>query len=402
MRIITLKPGRAKPLWMGHPWVFADSIAKIEPPMEAAATEPGGDWVRVVDADGKVLGQGLHSPRSTIRVRLVTRGKDDTPPEDVLRARLERAVALRARLFPDAAETNAYRLVHGEGDGLPGLVADRLGDVIVAQFGTAPTHTRRESLARHLLEFTGARTLVARKAGFEDVEGIPPDEQPFVVGEALPERVEIRESGLVFEAAPLAGQKTGHYADQRENRRLVGAMAKGLDVLDLYAGTGGFALQCAHHGARRVLAVDSSPHAVEAAISNAARNGLSDRIEAQRGDVKERLAALRAEKKRFDLVVVDPPNFFPRKGVERHAMKAYRELNVRSLSRVQPDGFLATFSCSARMDPVRFLELLRSASRECRREFRVLRELAAGPDHPVAQGLPEGRYLTGLLLQVEA
>ena len=399
MRTVTLKPGRAKALWMGHPWVFADSVASVQPPIDAQ-TGADEDWVQVRDAEDRVVGYGLHSAQSTIRVRLLTRATQPRPLADVLAARIDQACSLRERLFPDPERTTAYRLIHGEGDGVPGLVVDRLGDVLVAQFGTAPIHARRETLAQMLLDRTGARGLVGRPAGFEEKEGIAPDAEPFQVGQVPPERVLVREAGLVLETAPVLGQKTGHYADQRENRLLVGAMAQGLDVLDLYAGTGGFSLQSARHGARHTLAVDASAFSLDLAQANAGHNGVADRIETRKADVKEVLGALRAAKQAFGLVVTDPPNFFPRKGSERHAIKAYRELNVRSLSRVAPGGFLATFSCSARMEPVRFLELLRSASRECRREFRVLRELSAGPDHPVAQALPEGRYLTGLLLQL--
>lgn len=378
---------------MGHPWIFADSVASVE----AGGAE--ADWVRVVDGDGKVLGCGFLSPESAIRVRLLTRGDGSPAPESVLATRIERAVALRERLFPDPAVTSAYRLIHSDGDGLPGLVVDRLGDVLVAQFGVGATHRRRDALAALLLKRTGARTLVSRTAGFEDVEGITGE--PLLVGPEPEETVAIVECGMTLEASPRRGQKTGHYVDQRENRRLVGELAGGLDVLDLYAGTGGFSVQCLRHGATQVLAVDASERSMAAAQRNAERNGVVERFEARPGDAKAALATLRAEKRRFDLVVCDPPNFFPRRGAERGAMKAHRELNVRALSRVRPDGYLATFSCSARLDGPRLLEMLRSAARECRRPFRVLRELGAGPDHPVASGLPEGRYLAGVLLQVD-
>lgn len=402
MHTVTLKPGRAKAVWMGHPWVFADSVDTVE------SGAVGGDWVRVLDADGRAVGQGFFSPGSVITVRLVTREAEEQFPAAVLATRIERAVALRQRLFPDPERTNAYRLVHSDGDGLPGLVVDRLGDVLVAQFGINATHARRDVIAAQLLKLTGCTGLVSRLAGYETIEGIPADASPFVVGAAPAEQLEIREEGLVLEAAPLAGQKTGHYVDQRENRRLVGELASGLDVLDLYSGTGGFGLQCAVHGAKHVTAVDTSARSLETARRNATRNGVTSTFEAKDGDARACLTALRADKRTFDLVVADPPNFFPRasaargkKGPERAAMKAHRELNVRVLSRVTPGGFLATFSCSARLEPVGFLEMLRSASRECRRDFRVLRELGAGADHPVARGLPEGRYLTGFLLQVD-
>ena len=383
-------------MWLGHPWVFADSVASLED------GPPDDDWVEVLDSDGRRIGYGFLSPQSAIRVRIVTREAEPPQPDALLRARLERACMLRRRLFPDEARTNAYRLVHSEGDDLPGLVVDRFGpDVLVAQFGIGATHRRRKALAGTLLELTGCRTLVARAAGYEDAEDIPRDAAPFVVGPPPAEAVEIREEGLVLEAAPLVGQKTGHYADQRENRLLVGRMAGGLEVLDLYAGTGGFALQCAVHGARRVTAVESSARSAEAARRNAERNGVADRLTLEQEDVRVVLDALRAAQRQMDLVIADPPNFFPRSGPAPRGMKAHRELNVRAMSRVTPQGFLATFSCSARLAPADFLEMLGSASRECRRSFRVLRELGAGPDHPVSGTLPVGRYLTGFLLQID-
>jgi 23S rRNA (cytosine1962-C5)-methyltransferase len=401
MRTLKLKPGRAKPAWLGHPWIFADSVASLDPEAPSDAGAPANDWVQVLDADGKVVGCGFLSPDSAIQVRLMHRGADPADADALLAVRLEAAAALRERLFPDPAQTNAYRLVHADGDGIPGLVVDRLGEVLVAQFAIAATHARREHIAKFLLERTGAATLVSRLAGFEEVEGIDADDS-YLLGKAPPESVAIIEEGMLLEAAPLHGQKTGHYVDQRENRRLVGEIAGGLSVLDLYAGTGGFSLQCLRHGAKRAVAVDTSARSMDAAHRNADRNGVAAGFEGHADDASKFLAALRVEKTQFDLVVADPPNFFPRKGNDRGALKAHRELNVRALSRVRPGGFLATFTCSARLDPVQFLEMLRSASRECRRGFRVLRELGAGPDHPVAAGLPAGRYLAGFLLQVDA
>ncbi len=394
MRTLTLKPGRAKPAWMGHPWIFADSVASVEGGL------PSDDWVRIRDADGKLLGCGFYSPDSAIQARLLVRGGEEASPDGTLANRLAAAVDLRKRLFPDPAITNAYRLVHADGDALPGLVVDRLGDVLVAQFAIGGMHRRRTAIAEQLLALTGAATLVSRTAGFEAIERI--EGNPLQVGPTPPDAVSIVECGMPLEAAPLHGQKTGHYVDQRENRRLVGELAQGLEVLDLYSGTGGFALQCLRHGARSALAVDASERSMDAAVRNAERCGVADRFEARPGDVTPLLASLRAARTRFDMVVVDPPNFFPKKGAKNHALKAHRELNVRALSRVAAGGFLATFTCSAQLQAEPFLTMLRSASRECRRSFRVLRELGAGADHPVASGLPQGRYLTGFLLQVDA
>jgi 23S rRNA (cytosine1962-C5)-methyltransferase len=308
------------------------------------------------------------------------------------------AVRLRRRLFPDAGRTDAYRLVHAEGDGLPGLVVDRWGGVLVAQFATAAVHRRRSLLAEALLAESGARSLLARPGGYEAEEGIPPGEVEGSFGDPAPDALEVREEGMRLSVEPRAGQKTGHYADQRENRVRVAEVAAGGTVLDLYAGTGGFSVQALRHGASSAVAVESSARAADAAVRNAEHNGVRDRLEVSVADVRHALEDLRAARRTFDVVVADPPNFFPRRGPAGPAVKAYRELNVRALTRVGAGGFLATFCCSASLDARAFADLVRSAARECRRAVDVLRELTAGPDHPVA--VPEGRYLTGLLLRV--
>ena len=397
MRTVRVRSGRAKPLWSGHPWVYADSVEHIDAPSGDET-----DWVQVVDAKGRAIGQGLLSDSSAIRVRLLEFGASTRDAAAVLAQRIEAAVALRKRLFPKPRTTNAYRLLHAEGDRVPGLVVDRWKDVLVAQFATAPMHRRREQLARVLLKSSGAKSLIARPAGFEREEGLAP-EPVFSWGRPVPETIDIVEAGCKFQLDPHRGQKTGHYADQRENRVLVAQIAKGCHVLDLYAGTGGFSLQALRAGARTSLAVDASERSIAALQRNAATNAVSgEALDATAADVSDTLQALRGARRRFDLVIADPPNFFPRRGSDRAAKKAYRELNVRALSRVQSDGgFLATFSCSHRLDGPELLAMLQSAGRECRRTFRVLRHLTAGPDHPVAAGAPEGRYLAGLLVAVD-
>lgn len=382
---------------MGHPWLHADSVAEVR---EGGADGAPDDWVEVRDEQDRRIGFGLDSPASLLRVRLLSRAAERPDLDALLRERIREAAALRARLFPDPARTDAYRLVHAEGDGLPGLVVDRYGPLLVAQFATLPMHRRRERLAALLLELTGARSLLARAGGYEAEEGIAPSELAFAAGERAPERLEVREEGLVFEIAPGEGQKTGHYVDQRENRRLVGALCREARVLDLFAGTGGFALQALAQGACHVLAVDASERALAAAARHAALNGLPAALETQRGDVKQVLVALRDAERRFDVVVLDPPSLFPRRGPPGAALKGYRELNVRALTRVAPGGLLATFTCSGRLPREEFLEVLRAAARECRAEVSVLRELTAGPDHPWCPAAPEGRYLTGFVLRV--
>jgi 23S rRNA (cytosine1962-C5)-methyltransferase len=358
--------------------------------------------VEVVDADGRSLGTGLLSEGSAIRVRLLHAACAEGSVESVLVGRVRDAAALRARLFPDPSRTDAYRLVHSEGDGLPGLVVDRFGEVLVAQLATGPMFRRAPVLAEALLQASGARTLVTRPGGYEEEEGIDAPAGGLVFGAPPPERVEAHEEGMTLFVEPRTGQKTGHYCDQRESRVLVAALARGAEVLDLYGGTGGFSIQALRHGATSALLVDSSERATEVARAQAESNGVADRLEVLREDARHVLSELRIASRLFDVVVLDPPNFFPRRGggarEEHAALKAHRETNVRALTRVRRGGFLATFTCSAQVDPVGFRELVLSAARECRRTVSVLRELSAGPDHPVAS--PEGRYLTGLLLAV--
>ncbi len=396
MRTLVLRRGRAKPLWAGHPWVHADSVeAQREDAVAAAA-----DLVAVEDEHGKRIGYALHSPGSLLCARLVSRAPAPPDLEALLDLRLDAAIAFRRRLCPDPSVTDAYRLVHSEGDGLPGLVVDRLGPVLVAQFATAPMFRRRAWLAERLLARTGASGLLARPGGHEEEEGIALADVAFVAGAPVAAEVEAREAGLVLSLAPHEGQKTGHYVDQRENRVLVGQLAGGLTVLDLFAGTGGFALQALKAGALRALAVDASARALAQAEANATRNGLRERLATVKGDVRAVLGSLRGEDRAFDVVVLDPPSLFPRRGPPGAALKGYRELNVQALTHVKPGGLLATFTCSGRLPREEFLELVRAAARECHAELRVLRELTAGPDHPWSLAAPEGRYLTGLLLRV--
>jgi len=394
VRTLTVRAGHAKPLWAGHPWVHAGSVLALE--------EGEGDVVRVADDGGRTIGRAWLSPASAIRARIFDRGEGTLSEDAILAARVADAVALRARLFPDPSRTDAYRLIHGEADGVPGLVADRFGPVLVAQFATRPLVARRERLSALLLSSTGATCLVGRPGGKEAVEGIAPEEVAFAAGAPAPASVLVREDGLLFEVDLRRGQKTGHYADQRENRRFVADVAAGATVLDLHAGTAGFSVRALAAGATAALAVDSSGPALEAARRNAAHNGVLERFTAAEGDVGDRLEACARAGERFGVVVVDPPRFAATRQGLAKAIPAYRRLNARALGRVVPGGFLATFSCSGAVDPATFQETVRAAARESGRTASVLRVLLAGPDHPVSLAAPEGRYLTGLLLRVDA
>ena len=392
MRTLTLRGGRSKPVWMGHPWVFADAVERLD--------EGEDDLVRVVDARGEVVGVGLLSPSSAIRVRILVRGETDATAEAVLPGRIDAAVALRERLFPDSGVTSAYRLIHGEGDGIPGLVVDRFGPVLVAQFSTKPIARRREALATALLARTGATSLLSRPGGKEEEEGIELASVPFAAGAPAPDRVEVLEEKMRVVVDLRRGQKTGHFADQRENRRFVAEVARGARVLDCHTGTGGFAIRALLAGAASVEAVDASGPALATARESAEANGVAAHLRLVEADAMEHLEALGREKATFDVVVLDPPKLAPTRAGLARALDLYKRLNVRGLVRTAPGGFLATFSCSGLVSAEAFAEVVEAAARECRRRISVLRVLGAGPDHPVDAFCPEGRYLSGLLLRV--
>lgn len=386
-----LKRGRAKPLWHGHPWVFSEAIARVE------GDPQDGEVVDVADDEGRLIGRGFFSGRSQIRVRMITRG--DAPADDALLCRrLAEAVRLRAHVLglPNA-DTDGYRLVHGEGDRLPGLVVDRYGDLLAVQFLSAGMKRREESLLGALEDLLRPRAIaeiaapeVQRLEGFEAQTRI-------VRGEAPSGTWTIRENGIRFAVDVLGGQKTGHYFDQRENRRAVAALATGRRVLDAYAYTGGFALAAARAGASQVVAVDSSERACALARDNAAHNGLA--VDVVHEDVARYLREAARAGDRFDLVVLDPPKFAPRAETTGDALRAYRAVNAAALALLW-GGILATASCSRRVGEAELGRALTEAAKDAGRTVQVLEVRSQGPDHPWLAACPESRYLTLFLCLV--
>jgi 23S rRNA (cytosine1962-C5)-methyltransferase len=345
-----------------------------------------------VSRRGEWLAQGFYSPGSHIAVRVVSR---DRKPLDfrLFQERLAQAVALRGKWIP--ADTDGYRVVNAEGDGLPGWTVDRYGSVLVSQITVRTAFCLRDDLHRALLELFPAFSLVQRVGGrFGEAEEL--ESSVGVVSGSVPERVEFRENGLICEADPLAGQKTGWYCDQRENRRLVRQLAPGRRVLDLFAHTGGFSLNALQGGARRVTLVESSRRLLETARRLVERNGFeADRMEVCEKDVFE---DLRERGDRYELIVCDPPPFARRRADLERASRAYKDVFRLALRRLEPGGYFLAFSCSGAVDRQRFRAILSAAASEAGVRVQLLRELGAGPDHPVDLAHPEGEYLKGALL----
>jgi 23S rRNA (cytosine1962-C5)-methyltransferase len=381
MPTVVLKPGRAKPLWFGHPWVYSEAAERV------ADLEPGAE-VTVVDHDRRFIGRGFANPRSQILVRIASRR--DLPLGDAwLDERLAAARALRQRLGLPSAETDAYRLVNSEGDSLPGLIVDVFGDAVVVQLTTLAMKQREQAVHAALERLLSPRTIFEVAAGgVAQIEGF--SAQARVAQGESRRSVTCRENGVVLEVEPLGGQKTGAYLDQRENRALVGRLARGARVLDLYTYAGGFALAAARGGATSITAVDVSARALERARANFALNDLPA-PELIESDVFRWLE--RAPAGAFDLVVCDPPKFArSRKDVEA-ALRGYRHLNALALATCADGAILVTASCSQLVDEQAFERMLGGAAKDAHRSLQVLSISGQAPDHAVPIGFPEGRYL---------
>ena len=386
MTTVTLARGRVQPVWAGHPWVFAQAIAKVE------GAPSAGDVVDVVDPEGRFQGRGYWSPKSAIPVRIATRDPRDPLDGASIGRALDRAAALRARFGLPGPDTDGYRLVHSEGDGLPGLIVDVLGSVATVQLLTIGMKLREQDIFAHVARVAKVRTVIevasekaAAREGFEAKTG--------VVRGPDPSSLRFRERGLELDLDPVITQKTGFYFDQRENRAMVERLARGARVLDLYSLVGAFAIFAVRGGARSVVAVDSSRVAIATASRLAHHHGMSDRITFERADARNRMAELARQKERFDLVVLDPPKLAPTvKHLER-ARGAYRKLNADAARLVERDGLLVSCSCSAAMSPDELVRTATVGARDAGRDLTLLHMGEQGPDHPVPAAFSEGRYL---------
>jgi 23S rRNA (cytosine1962-C5)-methyltransferase len=386
---VVLCRGKARPLWFGHPWVYANAVERVDGDVGA------GDIVSLVDHDGRFIGRGIFNPRSQIPVRLLTR-KEEGIDTTFFAARLRDAQALRARLALPSTRTTAYRLVNSEGDGLPGLVVDVFGDVAVVQVTTLGLALRRDAIFDAVEATLSPRAIYEVAAGsFADLEGFVAQNR-VARGEPC-NPVACLEDGLHFEAEPLGGQKTGMFLDQRPNRIRVGQLAgAGLRVLDCYAYAGGFGLQAARAGASQVTAVDSSPRAVARIEAHAAANGAT--VRAVEADAFRFLET--ATPMSYDLVVVDPPKFARARKDFEAATKGYERLNALALAVCAPGALLVTCSCSQNVGALDFERIVAAAAKQAHREVRIVERGEPGGDHPLPPAFTEGQYLKVLFVYV--
>jgi 23S rRNA (cytosine1962-C5)-methyltransferase len=392
MSALVLKKGREKSLRRRHPWIYSGAVERV------AGKPAPGETVEVKSAAGGALARAAWSPQSQIRARVWSFDPDEAIDADFFRRRVRAAVSLRAGLAA-AKHANALRLVHGESDGLPGLVVDRYADVLVAQFLSAGAERWREAILDALVEETHCEAVYERSdAEVRKLEGLEA-RVGFARGNREAKRCPIIEYGLNFRVDVEQGQKTGFFLDQRENRQRVRTLAAGREVLDGFCYTGGFAIAALAGGARRVVAVESSAPSLEVARENLAANALdASRVEFVKADVFTHLRRLRDAGARFDLVVLDPPKFAPTAAQARNAARAYKDVNLLAFKLLAPGGLLATFSCSGGVDAALFQSIVAGAALDAGAQAAILERFQAAPDHPVALEFPEGEYLKGLLV----
>ncbi len=395
---VTLKPGHVRPVWSGHPWVFAQAIQRIEGGAVA------GDEVKVVDPHGSVLGRGLYTPRSAIPVRLFTRDAETAVDGALFRRRIERAVAHRRELsLPhrvEGHETDAYRLVHAEGDLLPGLVVDVFGDVLAVQLNTIGVKRREGVIFDALQVALKPRAILdrtpesaARLEGFTAGAGV-------VRGESI-DALRFSERGFRFEIPLELGQKTGFYLDQRLLRDRVERLARGRRVLDAFSFIGTFSLAAARGGATEVTAVDESAVALEVGAACARLNGLEGRVRFVRHDARKALEQA-ARDGAYDLTICDPPKLAPSRGAKDGALGAYRKLAAAGCRATKPGGVLVLCSCSSAVGIEELIRALALGARDVRMQAVVFERHFQGADHPVPAAFPEGLYLKSVLARLEA
>lgn len=365
----------------GHPWIFRSDV--VERPAVAAGA------VRVEDVRGRVVGMALWSPSSAIALRMLTR-VEAVIDSSFWRGRIGSALDRRA-----VAGSTAWRAVHGEADGLPSLVVDVLGGVVVVQLLSAGIEAYRSEIVEALMSRLSPRGILARNdVAVRTREDLPLDRE-LLWGE-VPERVEVEEAGVRYHAAPWTGQKTGAFLDQRENRVLAGQLARG-HVLDAFSYHGSFGLHMAAR-AEAVLALDTSAAALERARDNAALNGYTN-METVEADAFDHLRSLESAGARFDVIVLDPPAFAKHRSSLGRAMRGYQEINLRGMRLLRAGGHLLTFSCSYHVPASAFRDMLASAAGDSGRTMRWHRALGPSSDHPVILQIPETGYLKGALLE---
>lgn len=388
MQSVYLKPGRERPVRNGHPWIFSGAVESVEGDPEAVGVAD------VFDHKKTWIARGLYNPKSQIRVRLLT-WREETVERDFFARRIAQAFTLRQDFL--STTTNAYRLINGEGDFLPGLIVDRYADFLVCQFFTAGLELFKDEIVAALSALESVHGI------FEKSEGRVRDEEGLghfvgvVSGAEPPETIPIEENGFKFLVDVRRGQKTGFFLDQRDNRAFLSTVARGRSVLDYFSYSGAFTVYALGGGAKEVISLDSSRPALELAEKNLALNGFPDGGELLKGDA---FAYLKECGRTFDVIVLDPPSLAHKRSDVTAATGGYKFLNLHALRDLNPGGYLLTFSCSQHLSTDLFQKVVFGAAVDAGRKVSLVKRLGQSVDHPVSLHHPEGEYLKGLVLRV--
>ena len=384
-RRLVLKRGRERAVANRHPWIFGGAIAEESGPDDAAIAD-------LVDSGGARLASGFHSTHSQIRLRVLTFGEEELTPE-LLRARIAAAIARRRALFTEA--TNAARVVHAEGDELSGLVVDRYDDLVVVEIANEGLERLKPLVVEALQQELAPRLIYFKNdIGARKIERLPMEPEAIGDGDAT---ATILENGLRFHVDVPAGQKTGFFLDQRDNRALARASASGRRVLNLFSYSGAFGVYAAAGGASFVENVDVSAPAIEAARRNHDLNAFKNNVRFTVADV---FSYVRQTRERFGLIVCDPPAFAKSRAEVDRAARGYKDVNLFAMKLVEPGGLMMTFSCSGHMSLDLFQKVIYASAHDAGRRVSFVRRQTAGEDHPVSLFCPEGEYLKGFLLEV--
>lgn len=398
MLTITLKPGKEKSLLRRHPWIFPTAIDHVDGKPEEK-NKPGVTAL-VQSATGQFLARAAFSPNSQIRARVWTFNENEPVDHAMIKRRVKKAVAYRATHVKD---TDAIRLIFGEADGFPGLVADWYGGKqghVVCQFQSAGVEAWKVPIVQALIAETGCPNAYERSdASVREREGMP-SITGVLAGDEPSQETLVTENGVRYAVDIKTGHKTGFYIDQRDNRRTVMEHAAGRDMLNCFCYTGGFSLAALKGGANSVISIDSSGEALAAAQRNVALNNF-DETKAQwwDADVFKALRNLREEGKTFDLIILDPPKFAASPQQVERAARAYKDINLLGLQLLRENGLLFTYSCSGAISADLFQKIIAGAATDAKVDARILRRLSAGIDHPMTTNFPEGEYLKGLMLE---
>jgi 23S rRNA (cytosine1962-C5)-methyltransferase len=392
---ILLKPEREKSLLRKHPWIFTGAIKSVD------GKPNNGETTEIFSFDGKFLGRGAYSKESQIACRIWSFEENEEINSEFFQRRLQNAIQLRERL-KDKINSNAYRLVNAESDGLPGIVIDKYDEFLVCQFLTAGAEFWKKEIVEQLWKLVLPKGIYERsdvdvrsREGLEISSGV-------LFGEEPPEFLQIEENGLKFFVDIKKGHKTGFYLDQRANRNFLSTFTKGKSVLNCFSYSGAFSVHALQGRATEVTNVDSSMNALEFAEKNVLLNGFSsEQVDNVCGDVFQFLRQCRDSRKEFDVIILDPPKFVESKNVLEKAARGYKDINLLAFKLLKPNGILFTFSCSGLMPSDLFQKIVADAAVDAKRDAQFLFRLSQSCDHPIATSFPEGEYLKGFVCRVQ-